>query len=313
MSRLLFSPLTIEQKALYERFYFLSKNKISDVNFVSRIAWNKAFCYEYAEVLGTLVLLSKKCKFSTSHLAVPLGVTDASHMEQVIDCLFDEWSIECSKHQAGKPYLRFLYVEKEKLNQFQYLKKYDAEVLMKPKYSDYVYKKTDLATLKGKFYNGKRNHINKFYRNYPNCTFDLLKVTDKEECLHLVKEWSKDKTVDFEDLVQSDYYPIKTLFDHFEALNLTGGILRYNHRVIAFSIVSNAQPNTAIVHIEKASPDFKGAYAVINQLTAKEACLDVEWINREEDLGIDGLRQAKLSYGPSFMIDKYEVFITKKE
>ena len=198
---------------------------------------------------------------------------------------------------------------------------------MKPAFSDYVYQQKDLATLQGKFYNGKRNHVNKFMRAYPDYIYRPLLKSDAEACLKLVESWGEGKAVhDIDNLKESDYIPIKTLFQHFEALELMGGTLWVDNQLVAFSIASpgavdptprmdaevDQRLKTAIIHIEKADINYRGAYAMINKCVAESACAEYAWLNREEDMGIEGLHKAKQSYGPHHMIDKYEVMVTRQ-
>ncbi len=310
MSSPQFEPLTIADKANYEHYYEQAGTRISDVHFVSRMAWNAGFNYMRTEIEQTLLLLSPESVFSTLHFSMPLGLQSADQAERIIDCLWDDYAGRFGEAAGGEPHLRFLYLEKDDLKKFKFLKKYKTEFLMKPAYSDYVYRADDLRYLKGKFYNGKRNHINKFLRAYPDYQFRLLTADDAERCLELVKEWAADREVDHDNLLDSDYRPIKTLFEHFDELGMSGGVVEVGRELTAFSMLSRGCEDTSIVHIEKADTRYRGAYAAINKFSAEHVFPDVKWINREEDMGIEGLHLAKQSYGPAYMVDKYEVRVT---
>lgn len=312
VSQVEFNKLRIADKTLYDLYYKRSGTRISDVNFVSRMAWYKAFSYEWALMHDALVILSPQSCFTTIHFSVPLGLTSSEQMSAILDDLWDVYAPRFAEQTGQEPHLRFLYLEKEDRKFFNFLKDYDTEIIMKPAFSDYVYNAEDLSTLRGKFYNGKRNHVNKFMRAYPDFSYRPLQKDDAELCLQLVKEWAQEKDIDEDNLRESDLVPIRTLFSNFEALEMRGGSLWVGDRLVAFSMVSDGAEDTAIVHIEKADIEYRGAYAVINQLTATHACKDVKWINREEDMGLEGLHKAKQSYGPAFMVDKYEVRVTKK-
>lgn len=307
-----FTPLVIEDKALYDDYYKRSGTRISDVNFVSRMAWWKAFNYEKAIIDDTYVVLSPESVFSDLHFSVPLGLTSPEQLEGIIDKLWPMYAQTFADETGLEPHLRFLYIEKDNLNCFNFLGKYDTKTIMKPAFSDYVYNGVDLATLKGKFYNGKRNHVNKFMRAFPDFEYRSLQKSDAAECLELVIEWAEDKDVNHENLLESDYVPIRTLFEYFDELNMFGGTIRVGGRMVAFSMASTGAEDTVIIHIEKADVRFRGAYAVINKLTIENECPDIRWVNREEDMGIEGLHRAKQSYGPAFMVDKYEVKVTLK-
>ncbi|MDD2534757.1 MAG: phosphatidylglycerol lysyltransferase domain-containing protein, partial [Eubacteriales bacterium] len=113
-----------------------------------------------------------------------------------------------------------------------------------------------------------------------------------------------------QDMLISDYLPIKALLEHFEQLNLRGGVIRIDGQLAAFSIASEPINQTGIIHVEKAKAEYPGLYTAINKFTLDQILPDIEWVNREEDLGIPGLRKAKMSYYPSRLIHKYEVIIT---
>ncbi|MDE6666069.1 MAG: phosphatidylglycerol lysyltransferase domain-containing protein, partial [Ruminococcus sp.] len=105
----------------------------------------------------------------------------------------------------------------------------------------------------------------------------------------------------------AEQYAINTYFSYFGELGLKGGIIRIDGKVVAVTIGEQLNFGTFCVHIEKADRSFSGIYTAINNLFAKSAAVDFEYINREEDLGIDGLRKAKLSYHPVFLLNKYIV------
>jgi hypothetical protein len=311
-NEILFSPLGIEDKALYDSYYDRTGTRISDLNFVSRMAWWAAFNYEKAVIDNTFVVLSPRSVFSDLHFSVPLGLTSAAHLEGIIDKLWPQYADRFAEATGQQPHLRFLYLEKEELRFFNFLDRYHTHCLMKPAFSDYVYNGSDLATLKGKFYNGKRNHLNKFMRAYPDFEYRSLQKQDAAACLTLTEEWVEERGVARDDLLESDYIPIQALFRYFDELELFGGTLWVGGRLIAFSILSKGSKDTVIVHIEKALSRYRGAYTAINKFTIQNECPDILWVNREEDMGIEGLHKAKQSYGPAYMVDKYEVSLTRK-
>ena len=90
----------------------------------------------------------------------------------------------------------------------------------------------------------------------------------------------------------------------FKELELTGGILRVDGQIVAFTIGEPICSDTFVVHIEKAFPDVQGAYTMINQQFVEHECMDYKYVNREEDTGDEGLRKAKRSYRPVFMVEK---------
>ncbi len=170
---------------------------------------------------------------------------------------------------------------------------------------DYVYNSSDLAELAGRKYHGKRNHLKKLLEREH--TYEPLTEKDFDECIAYAARNYNDNG-DYDDFSKvCEQYAINTYFTHFHELGLQGGVLKADGRVIAFTIGERINSDTLGVHIEKADASFDGAYPAINNYFAKDAGKDFTYINREEDLGIEGLRKAKRSYKPAFMIEKHVV------
>ncbi|MCJ7595267.1 MAG: phosphatidylglycerol lysyltransferase domain-containing protein, partial [Desulfobacterales bacterium] len=172
--------------------------------------------------------------------------------------------------------------------------------------SDYVYLSKDLVNLSGRKYHRKRNHRNQFLKN---CEFEYRSLdTELVECvLEMQAAWCRMREcVENPDLLAEDYAIYEAL-TRFEDLDYQGGAILINTSVEAFSLGERLNPDTAVIHIEKANPEIPGLYAAINQRFCQEAWSDVEYINREQDLGLEGLRAAKESYYPCHMVNKYTV------
>lgn len=177
---------------------------------------------------------------------------------------------------------------------------------------DYVYDAEALRTLKGRKNQKKRNHINYFLKEYEGRhEYRLLGKEDFDACLKLLKDWeaSKEESDDFDDSMDDEYAGIKKIFDDFDVLNdrvKVFGIF-VDGKLEAFSIGEYLNSNMALIHVEKANPDIRGLYPFINQQFLVSEFPDVEFVNREEDMGIEGLRKAKLSYHPIRFVEKYSV------
>lgn len=170
---------------------------------------------------------------------------------------------------------------------------------------DYVYNASDLIKLEGKKYHGKRNHLKKLLQlDY---SYEPLTEKDFDDCITYAAEtYNKDNSYDDASKV-SEQFAINTFFENFNELGLQGGIIRINGVIEAFTIGERINSDTLGVHIEKANAEITGAYPAINNFFAKSAGNEFTYINREEDLGIEGLRKAKKSYYPAFMIKKHSV------
>lgn len=171
--------------------------------------------------------------------------------------------------------------------------------------SDYIYTKESLAELKGKKLSSKRNHINRFVENNPDWSFEKI----NEENIELVKkmhdEWRDTMDMEEKSGLYEEGVAVKKALEYYNELELSGGLIKANGRVIAFSIGDRLNDKCFLVHIEKAFHDIQGAYPMINKQFVINCCSDYELINREEDAGNEGLRKAKLSYNPYIILKKY--------
>jgi hypothetical protein len=170
-------------------------------------------------------------------------------------------------------------------------------------FADYLYLRTDLATLAGKKLQPKRNHVNKFMRTYP---YDYAPLTSDliHECLDLEAEWCKQNHCDEHQGMGFERRAMVYALFNYDALGLSGGILRVDGNMVAFTFGVPINRNTFGIHVEKADTHIEGAYAMINKEFASHIPEQYTYLNREEDLGIEGLRKAKLSYQPVALIDK---------
>ena len=159
-------------------------------------------------------------------------------------------------------------------------------------------------TLAGRKYHGKKNHCNAFVKEYPDYVYEEMNRSNIDECIAFGDMWCERRMGDDPSLV-CEKCAIHEALNNFEALKLRGGVIRIGGKVEAFSFGEKINDNTAVLHVEKANPEIRGLYSVINRDFAKNAWGDVTYLNREEDMGIEGLRMAKESYKPEFMVKKY--------
>ncbi|MBR2714724.1 MAG: DUF2156 domain-containing protein [Ruminococcus sp.] len=165
--------------------------------------------------------------------------------------------------------------------------------------ADYIYSRENLATLPGKKYHAKRNHISKFKRNNVNYCYKEIDSSNKEDAYFVAHKWHmNNKSVNTDELKA-----IREALDKFEELGLFGGVLYVDGRAVAMTIASKINSTVCDVNFEKAL-DVDGAYAVINNEFAKSHDEFLQF-NREEDLGLEGLRKSKLSYHPDKILMKH--------
>ena len=168
---------------------------------------------------------------------------------------------------------------------------------------DYIYKTEDLAYLKGKKLSAKRNHINRFVTENPDWIYEKIDRENIGEVMEMHTEWCR-LAEDEKGLTDETVAVRKALENYFE-LGFSGGIIRTNGRIVAFSVGDILSENTFLVYIEKAFSEYSGAYQLINREFVLHNCMDVEYVNREDDSGNEGLRRAKLSYRPYEIVKKF--------
>ena len=173
-----------------------------------------------------------------------------------------------------------------------------------PHHDDYVYAVSDLMSLAGKKYQGKRNHINKFMRVYGSrYAYAPYEQGMADACMEIYDRWlaTKEETP----ALRSERESVRRALYHAAELGIAGGVILVDGRPEAFSLGERMTDDMAVIHIEKANPDIPELFALINREFVAHAFADLKWVNREEDMGDEGMRTAKQSYHPARMITKY--------
>jgi len=174
---------------------------------------------------------------------------------------------------------------------------------------DYVYSVDALADLKGKKLQRKRNHCNRFWDAYPEATVEPITVDNTPQVEKMLEDWyaaklAADPTASF----YLEQAAIRRALQSREELGMEGLVLRHEGKIIAMTMGSALSDDTFDIHFEKAADGYDGAYAAINREFARylrEKHPQVQWLNREDDIGLEGLRKAKLSYCPDRLIEKW--------
>jgi hypothetical protein len=169
---------------------------------------------------------------------------------------------------------------------------------------EYIYSSDDLIRLVGKKYQSKRNHINKFKRMYQ---WEYLPISSEiiPDCLKLYERWCRENGgCNSEQSLIEERIATQKVFANYEQLGVIGGALRINGEILAYSYGQPLTADTFGVHAEKCLYDIDGGFAMMNQQFADHNCADYRYINREEDLGLESLRQAKMSYHPVILLEK---------
>ena len=180
---------------------------------------------------------------------------------------------------------------------------------------DYIYRRTDLAMLHGRHLDAKRNHINRFRAEHPGFEYRPLTPEYFDECRRLTEIWQEDKNQSGKknETIDAEHRVMETIFSNWDALGMIGGSIFVDGRMVAFTYGAAVTTDTLDVCVEKADRHVEGAFAIINQQFAEHLPEQYIYLNREEDMGIPGLRQAKLSYHPEILLTYNVVHITKND
>ncbi|MBR5101535.1 MAG: DUF2156 domain-containing protein, partial [Muribaculaceae bacterium] len=176
---------------------------------------------------------------------------------------------------------------------------------------NYIYLRETLASLHGRGLNAKRNHINRFLAEHPNFEYRPLEPGLFDECRRLTKIWLEEKAAN--ETIAAELRVMETIFTHWDDLGMLGGSIFVDQTMVAFTYGSAVTTDTFDTCVEKADRRVEGAFAIINQEFAKHLPEQYVYVNREEDLGIPGLRKAKLSYHPEMLLTYNVVHITPND
>lgn len=259
--------------------------------------WRKAYKIEWTVEAGFLCI---RAEWQDSHFVLlPFGPADDAALSAVLDKLMNHFA------EQDWPFVlhgmeRFMVelVERIKPGLFEFTADRDD--------FDYVYQAADLLELKGRKFHGKKNHANAFRKAYPEHRYVPLTKEITDSCIQLAIDWCEKNCEDGHDeSLECEKKAIIEALECMDELKLVGGAILLDGKVEAFTYGEQINDNTAVVHIEKANTAIRGLYPVINQEFCRHYWSQLTYINREEDMGLEGLRKAKESYHPVSMVEKF--------
>lgn len=265
--------------------------------------WNPYYKLDYVELENGLfwIYMDEKHCYSVT----PLCKTE--HMKHVAGQMQQYFN-----EVLHRP-LEMYAVDKEALEAME-LDESRYEIHLSRDHFDYVYDANKLATLSGKKYHKKKNHVNAFLKAYEGrWEYRTLTYENKDEILEFLAKWKENRTQeDSQETVDYEAEGIRYILEECQLLEYRMGGIYIDGRLEAFSMGSyDSTMKMAYIHVEKANQNIRGAYPVINQQFAKHAFPEAQWINREDDMGLEGLRKAKESYHPVYLAEKY--YVKQKE
>ena len=288
-----FKRLELSDKPLYDRYLENESGRGCEFSFANLYLWGRQ---NFAEVHGHVVIFSQFNRRSV--YPYPVGQGDK---KAVLDAIIEDAEargIPCritGVSESARQTIEGLYP-----NRFRFHCDEGS--------FDYVYSIDDLADLAGKKYHSKRNHLKRFYESYPAFSVEPLCDGNIEKVRSMVKTWYETKLAEDPN---GDYYmeqaALERAFRDHRELGMDGLVLLDGDEVLAFTLGSRLSADTFDVNFEKARAGVNGAYAAINNEFAKyirKKYPDIKYLDREEDMGLEGLRKAKKSYYPHHMVEK---------
>ena len=289
-------PLTLADKNLVTGFMHRFPTEISEYTFTNLFIWQPSrpiWITEMDDSLLFLVQAAVQNEMKYLLFGPPLG--DIS-LQQIVS--------ELDGKLAGA-----IRIPENKATAMQ---KAGFKVFEDPDNADYVYNAADLAELAGRRYAKKRNKIKQCLNSYE-CEYAPLTPELIAECESMQHDWCRDRDCGRNPGLCNEANAIAEVFAHFKEFGLLGGAIRISGEIQAFAIAEELHPGIAVWHFEKAMGGIPGLGQLINQWFAKYGLSGFKYVNREQDLGIPGLRQAKRSYFPDHMVAKYSVGISTSQ
>lgn len=261
-------------------------------SFGNLIAWGDSYSLEIAEFEGMCLMRSRGHK-GTSY-AFPSGKGD---IKKAMLAMMEE-------AKANGELFRMHHVLENNIKTLEEIFPGMFEFRYDRDASEYVYSVKNMAELPGKKFHGKKGHVNAFFRKHTDVSCDPITSDNIHLCLEIAKSWLSGRD-DEQGELQTEYNALEKSVKYFKELGLIGAILYADGKPVAFTLGEPLKNNTFCTHYEKTIPDYRDAFPVINNGFTKMMLLSYDFVNREEDTGSEGLRKAKLSYYPEFLLNKY--------
>ncbi len=293
-----FKPISIDDRDFLQEHLWAYQPNTSELTFTNLFIWREAYNVEWAMLDNVLLLLAKDDEGEFYGLP---PVATASRLEAsrtFLRWLREEKGVEKPRIERADERLMHELAE-------------DDEMVSEPTRDqfDYIYKREDLAELSGRDYSNKRNHINYFQRMYE-YTYEPLTEENIAACVEVACEWCEKYRCEDDMNLLEERGAVLSSLENFPLLRAQGGVIRVEGKIQAFSVGEMLNEQTLVVHVEKADPDIRGLYQLINREFVSHCCQEAIYVNREQDLGVPGLRRAKKSYHPDHMAKKYRLHLT---
>ncbi len=302
--------IEITHKTLFDEYFQKYPPEISEFTFTNLFMWRNYYNFLFIEFKEHLILFSndylkkRRKPINTSsrdfiYFFPPIGPKP----DKIIIELFENHE-NLEVHRVPEDICISLK-ENEKFSEL------NLDCLEDPNNWDYIHNKKEIINLAGNKYRQNRRWLQKFLDNY-NYDFQLLTKNLIEKCKELQLEWCIIRACTEDESLEAEQEAIYEALNNFDALGFNGGLLCVDDRCAAYTFGEMLNDKTLVIHIEKAHMEYEGAYQAINNFFLKNCYVDAIYVNREQDLGIEGLRRAKESYKPIRMTKKSIVYHMKE-
>ncbi|NLZ49613.1 MAG: DUF2156 domain-containing protein [Clostridiales bacterium] len=295
-----FKAIELEDKELFNKFFERYTFKTYEYAFSTLYLW-RDMCKTSLAVINDALIIRKEERNKGQYFMAPIKA-ERQKLKDIVQEL-----MEYKKASTNMPFL-FRDIEEEFLLELKSLFGDKVEYEEDTNNFDYIYSTSELIELSGKKFHGKKNHFNSFVKSYDYEIKDIKEENIGEQCIFFARQWLENK----EDANYQLQYELKVIEDmilNFHKLDLEGMAVKVNNEIVAFTLGEKLNEDMAVIHIEKGNNDYKGVYAFINKMFLTNYFSDVTTVNRQEDLGVEGLRKAKESYNPIRLEKKYNVNI----
>lgn len=288
-----FKKAEIEDLKTIKSFYMPLKDFSCENTTTNILVWQNHFGFEFCVHENSLFT---KVKYGKNYV---FGIPATSDMKSAV-LLLREY---CKEQNIP---LIFTAADGQRLDMFKAEFEDEFTFTENRDSFEYIYSYDKLSFLSGKKYHSKRNHISSFMKKY-NWSYDTLSEGNLDEVYLMTEQWYNENSDKLDRFMQIERDGVKRIIDNFSLLDIKGGLLRVDGKVIAVTFGSEVNSEVFDVSYEKALGGYDGAYTMINNRFVLSELSGYSFINREDDMGLEGLRKAKLSYKPEILLKKYLV------
>jgi hypothetical protein len=290
-----FKPIGIEDRDLIDSKLREYRPETSELNFTNMFIWRSHYGFEWSLYGDWLLVIGANSGNGVQALP-PVGPPSRVEVTRML--------LEWMREERNIPEPRIDRADVRLASELERSGGFVAEPVRD--HFDYVYLTEDLTALAGKTYRAKRNHLNYLLRSY-SIVYEPITEAHVDACLGLAENWCTLRRCEDDLNLVGEWDATREALSYLRALQIKGGVILINEKVEAFTLGERLNEETAVVHIEKANTEIRGLYNAINQQFCEKQWSDTRFINREQDLGEAGLREAKLSYNPDHMVEKFRI------